>query len=296
MLKEGIKMTNDYDEPNSETTEFEESKSFSEIKEVASKNIGQMLHDLKDFELAIKEEQIPDIYRIYNGRLHDELKKTSNANHEIDKLLTKKIHDSFMTTFPFMRHHEKVSETLNYYRIGDYYRQRAAVGIDTSIPEIFVIPKIDSEWEAFIADHDDLMKQIEQEIDQLTANTITAKAQIEKLDEKIKELNQKEKAIENTKGFFNRGKTDEELDMILKQKEELTAQRAKWLPYVEEREKTAQQKAILENKYQQVRLNRALVTKEFRQIKRYFGGLEELQEQLSTFITEYLNEGGKEND
>ncbi|MEG0079085.1 MAG: viral A-type inclusion protein, partial [Enterococcus sp.] len=72
-------MTNDYEEINSQITDLEESESFSEIKEVASKNIGQMLHDLQDFEVAIKEERIPDIYRIYNGRLHDELKKTSNA-------------------------------------------------------------------------------------------------------------------------------------------------------------------------------------------------------------------------
>ncbi|BCA85681.1 hypothetical protein EsVE80_12040 [Enterococcus saigonensis] len=289
-------MTNDYDELNAETIESEDSKSFSEIKEVASKNIGQMLHDLQDFELAIKEERIPDIYRIYNGRLHDELKKTSNANHEIDQLLTKKIHDNFMASFPFMRHHEKISETLNYYRIGDYYRQRASIGIDASIPEIFIIPKIDSEWESFISDHESPMKKIEQEIDQLTANAITAKMQIEKLDEKLKELIQKEKAIENNKSFFNRGKTDEELETLLKQKEELSAQRAKWLPFVEEREKTLQQKEVLEIKYQQLRLNRALVIKEFRQIKRYFGDLEVLQKQLANFIAEYLNKGGKEND
>ncbi|OJG14025.1 hypothetical protein RU96_GL001455 [Enterococcus canintestini] len=292
-MKEGIKMNNDYEETDLKATEVENSKSFSEIKEVASKNIGQMLHDLQDFELAITEERIPDIYRIYNGRLHDELKKTSNANHEIDKLLTKKIHDSFLETFPFMQHHEKVSETLNYYRIGDYYRQRATVGIDASLPEIFIIPKIDSQWEAFITDHEGPMRQIEQEIDQLTANTIMAQKQIEKLDEEIKELNQKEKAVENTKGFFNRNKADEELDVIVKQKEELEKQRAQWLPYVEKREQTAQQKATLENNYQQLRLNRAVVIKEFRQINRYFGSLEDLQKQLQTFLADYLNQGGE---
>lgn len=293
MLKEGVKMTNDYEEINSQITDLEESESFSEIKEVASKNIGQMLHDLQDFEVAIKEERIPDIYRIYNGRLHDELKKTSNANHEIDKLLTKKIHDSFMSTFPFMEHHEKVSATLNYYRIGDYYRQRATVGIDASVPEIFIIPKIDNEWEAFVTDHEGSLKKIEQEMDQLTANTIMAKTQIEQLDEQIKELKQKEKAIENAKGFFNRGKTDEELEILVKQREDLENQRVKWLPYIEKKEQTAQQKATLESKYQQVRLNRALITKEFRQIKRYFGSLEDLQEQLQTFLANYLDKGGK---
>ena len=47
-------------------------------KEVASKNIGQMLQDLQAFETAIEKEDIPEIYRIYNGRLHKRLKETSN--------------------------------------------------------------------------------------------------------------------------------------------------------------------------------------------------------------------------
>ena len=55
MVKEGIKMNNDYEETDLKATEVEDSKSFSEIKEVASKNIGQMLHDLQDFELQKNE-------------------------------------------------------------------------------------------------------------------------------------------------------------------------------------------------------------------------------------------------
>ena len=45
-----------------------EEVSFGDIKQVASKNIGQMLQDLQDFEVAIEKEDIPEIYRIYNGR------------------------------------------------------------------------------------------------------------------------------------------------------------------------------------------------------------------------------------
>ena len=53
-----------------------EEVSFGDIKQVASKNIGQMLQDLQDFEVAIEKEDIPEIYRIYNGRLHKQLKET----------------------------------------------------------------------------------------------------------------------------------------------------------------------------------------------------------------------------
>ena len=47
-----------------------------------------------------------------------ELKETSNQNHEIDELLARKIHDSFVATFPFMIHADRISPTVHYYKIG----------------------------------------------------------------------------------------------------------------------------------------------------------------------------------
>ncbi|WP_368252388.1 viral A-type inclusion protein, partial [Enterococcus sp. 2201sp1_2201st1_B8_2201SCRN_220225] len=208
-----------------QTESNQENTTFDEIKHVASANIGQMLQDLQEFDVAIKAERIPDIYRIYNGRLHGELKKTSNQNHEIDRLLTQKIHDSFMAAFPFMVHKEKISETMNYYTISEYYRERPMIGIDASIPEIFIIPKIDSEWQRFMPRADGLMRNeeihaLESELNELEAKSISAKSQLEKVNEELKELKNQEAAIENTKGFFNRGKVEEELEPILKRRAE----------------------------------------------------------------------------
>ncbi len=60
-------------------------------------NIGQMLQDLQDFEVAIEKEDIPEIYRIYNGRLHKQLKK-----HQIKIMrltnYSRKFHDNFTQT------------------------------------------------------------------------------------------------------------------------------------------------------------------------------------------------------
>lgn len=261
--------------------------SFDAIKEVASKNITQMLHDLQAFETAITEERIPEIYRIYNGRLHEELKKTSNAHHEIDQLLVQKIHDNFMERFPFMVHLEKISETINYYKIGEYYRERATIGIDASIPEIFVIPAVDREWARF-NEKEDIVESIERQMDELSAKEIAAQSEIVKLDEKIKELKQKETAIENTKGFFNRGKVDEELAEINDQREKLEAKKAEWLPFVENQSRAGQEKEYLQQEHVRMRLKRAIVGKEFRLIDRYFGSMEEMRRQLKDFLDNYL--------
>lgn len=261
--------------------------SFDAIKEVASKNITQMLHDLQAFETAITEERIPEIYRIYNGRLHEELKKTSNAHHEIDQLLVQKIHDNFMERFPFMVHLEKISETINYYKIGEYYRERATIGIDASIPEIFVIPAVDREWARF-NEKEDIVESIERQMDELSAKEIAAQSEIAKLDEKIKELKQKETAIENTKGFFNRGKVDEELAEINDQREKLEAKKAEWLPFVENQSRAGQEKEYLQQEHVRMRLKRAIVGKEFRLIDRYFGSMEEMRRQLKDFLDNYL--------
>ncbi|MDB7416167.1 viral A-type inclusion protein, partial [Enterococcus faecium] len=47
-----------------------ESSSFYDIKEKASMNLSQLLEDLQAFEKAVREEDIPEIYRLYNGRLN----------------------------------------------------------------------------------------------------------------------------------------------------------------------------------------------------------------------------------
>ncbi|MFV0557644.1 MAG: viral A-type inclusion protein [Enterococcus sp.] len=287
------------EETTTSTPESEVSRNtsqFNEIKEVASKNIGQMLQDLQAFEVAIAEDNIPDIYRIYNGRLHEELKRTSNTNHEIDQLLAQKIHDGFMETFPFMVHHAKISETMNYYRVGNYYRERPVIGIDSSAPEIFIIPKIDEEWAKFKSGKQDVLASIERQMDELSAKVITAQGEITKFDEQIKKIRQEEKNVTDAKGFFNRSKTDEELEALEKQVEELEAKKAAWIPYAEDRSKVGKEKEKLELERQKIRLEKAVVEKEFRLIERYFGGLEGMQEQIISFLASYLKPKGEASD
>ncbi|MDT2757831.1 viral A-type inclusion protein [Enterococcus asini] len=278
-----------------QTESNQENTTFDEIKHVASANIGQMLQDLQEFDVAIKAERIPDIYRIYNGRLHGELKKTSNQNHEIDRLLTQKIHDSFMAAFPFMVHKEKISETMNYYTISEYYRERPMIGIDASIPEIFIIPKIDSEWQRFMPRADGLMRNeeihaLESELNELEAKSISAKSQLEKVNEELKELKNQEAAIENTKGFFNRGKVEEELEPILKRRAELEEKQEEWQQYVDDRQFVTAKSATIKNRMKEVRLARALVEKERRLIEKYFGSLEEMTTQINQFVAAYLGQ------
>ncbi len=294
IVKEGEPLTEETIDQH-QTESNQENTTFDEIKHVASANIGQMLQDLQEFDVAIKAERIPDIYRIYNGRLHGELKKTSNQNHEIDRLLTQKIHDSFMAAFPFMVHKEKISETMNYYTISEYYRERPMIGIDASIPEIFIIPKIDSEWQRFMPRADGLMRNeeihaLESELNELEAKSISAKSQLEKVNEELKELKNQEAAIENTKGFFNRGKVEEELEPILKRRAELEEKQEEWQQYVDDRQFVTAKSATIKNRMKEVRLARALVEKERRLIEKYFGSLEEMTNQINQFVAAYLGQ------
>ncbi len=87
------------EETNADQDTGQESSSFYDIKEKASMNLSQLLEDLQAFEKAVREEDIPEIYRLYNGRLNEELKRSSNENHEIDQLLMRKIHDRFYRNF-----------------------------------------------------------------------------------------------------------------------------------------------------------------------------------------------------
>ena len=163
-----------------------ESSSFYDIKEKASMNLSQLLEDLQAFEKAVREEDIPEIYRLYNGRLNEELKRSSNENHEIDQLLMRKIHDRFLQEFPFMEQVESISPTMSYYKIGTYYHDRPTIGIDASLPEIFVLPRIDEEWEKYSEPE---TTDYDKKINELDAKVITAQTEIERLDEQIKEIN-----------------------------------------------------------------------------------------------------------
>ncbi|WP_312499574.1 hypothetical protein [Enterococcus sp.] len=268
-----------------------EEATFVDIKHVASKNIGQMLQDLQDFETAIENEDIPEIYRIYNGRLHKQLKETSNQNHEIDELLARKIHDHFTLTFPFMLHCEKVSPTVHYYKIGTYFHERATIGIDASIPEIFVIPQIDDEWDKFQRGNREMLTSIEKQIDQLEAKRITAISEVKTIQEKIDQVSAAEKELTETKGFFNRTKVEEELEQLTNERKALEDKRKEWERYTNNEEEITYEKERLQKKYQNLRLKKAIVEKEFRQIDAYFGSFEDFSAKLITFLNRYT---GKE--
>jgi len=268
-----------------------EEATFVDIKHVASKNIGQMLQDLQDFETAIENEDIPEIYRIYNGRLHKQLKETSNQNHEIDELLARKIHDHFTLTFPFMLHCEKVSPTVHYYKIGTYFHERATIGIDASVPEIFVIPQIDDEWDKFQRGNREMLTSIEKQIDQLEAKRITAISEVKTIQEKIDQVSAAEKELTETKGFFNRTKVEEELEQLTNERKALEDKRKEWERYTNNEEEITYEKERLQKKYQNLRLKKATVEKEFRQIDAYFGSFEDFSAKLITFLNRYT---GKE--
>ena len=282
-------MTDELNDLSTEPTTDDLTVNFDEIKEVASKNINSMLKDLQDFEQAIKTENIPDIYRIYKGRLHKELKDTSNQNHEIDALLSKKLHDSFIQKFPFMVYVKKVSPTIHYYKVDTYYRERATICLDASIPEISILPTISEEWEEYKLNITDKLAKIEQEIDQIDANLIAAQTELKHLDQKLKALTQQRATIDSNKGFFGRGKTDDETESLDKQINQLQEQKEKWLPYIQSKEATNQQKEKLMQQYEETRLQHALITKEQRLIVQHFGSIEGMYQQLAEFLTEFLN-------
>ncbi|GBD68326.1 hypothetical protein GCM10025886_13760 [Tetragenococcus halophilus subsp. flandriensis] len=273
---------------NEDSTDKLQGPSFDEIKEVAFQNVGSMLKDLQAFEQAIQNEDIAEIYRIYKGKLHEELKKTSNKNHEIDELLAQKIHDSFTQAFPFIHHEQKISPTMNYYRLGDYYRERATIGIDASTPEIFVLPNIDKEWREFAPGKRDALNKIEKEMDELDANIITAESEISNIDEQIKEIENEKASVENTKGLFNRNKTEEEIEDLDNKLQALAEKREGWLPYIEDKSKTNKQREQLMKNHHDMRLKQAVVTKEFRLIQQYFGSLKAMNQQIQDFLTAYL--------
>ena len=277
-----------------------ESSSFYDIKEKASMNLSQLLEDLQAFEKAVREEDIPEIYRLYNGRLNEELKRSSNENHEIDQLLMRKIHDRFLQEFPFMEQVESISPTMSYYKIGTYYHDRPTVGIDASLPEIFVLPKIDEEWEKYSQPE---TTDYDKKINELDAKVITAQTEIERLNEQIKEINRQMTDLDDNKGFLNRKKIEEEIQELEKKKQVLSNEKLGWLPYIETPETIQQQKEALKQEARADQLRAAIVEKEQRQISRYFGSKEGFGQAIHEFLMNYLgnenpnnqsNEGGSE--
>lgn len=276
-----------------------ESSSFYDIKEKASMNLSQLLEDLQAFEKAVREEDIPEIYRLYNGRLNEELKRSSNENHEIDQLLMRKIHDRFLQEFPFMEQVESISPTMSYYKIGTYYHDRPTIGIDASLPEIFVLPKIDEEWEKYSQPE---TTDYDKKINELDAKVITAQTEIERLNEQIKEINRQMTDLDDNKGFLNRKKIEEEIQELEK-KQVLSNEKLGWLPYIETPETIQQQKEALKQEARADQLRAAIVEKEQRQISRYFGSKEGFGQAIHEFLMNYLgnenpnnqsNEGGSE--
>lgn len=263
----------------------EDDTTFFDIKEKASTNLSQLLEDLQAFERAVREENIPEIYQLYNGHLNEELKKSSNENHEIDQLLMRKIHDRFIQEFPFMELVEKISPTMSYYKIGTYYHERPTIGIDASLPEIFVLPQIDEEWGTYANQEPD---DYSQQINELDAKVITAKAEIDRLDGELKEVDRQISDLDDTKGFLNRKKIDEEIQELKKQKQALSNEKLDWMPYLEAPEKIQNQKAALLNEAKANQLRAAIVEKEQRQINRYFGGIEGFSQTIHHFLMNYL--------
>ncbi|MBK4874795.1 viral A-type inclusion protein [Enterococcus faecium] len=277
-----------------------ESSSFYDIKEKASMNLSQLLEDLQAFEKAVREEDIPEIYRLYNGRLNEELKRSSNENHEIDQLLMRKIHDRFLQEFPFMEQVESISPTMSYYKIGTYYHDRPTIGIDASLPEIFVLPRIDEEWEKYSQPE---TTDYDKKINELDAKVITAQTEIERLDEQVKEINRQMTDLDDNKGFLNRKKIEEEIQELEKKKQVLSNEKLGWLPYIETPETIQQQKEALKQEARADQLRAAIVEKEQRQISRYFGSKEGFGQAIHEFLMNYLgnenpnnqsNEGGSE--
>lgn len=270
-------------------SEQQSASSFKEIKEVASKNIHSLLEDLHDFEVAIREEKIQDIYRIYNGRLHQELKKTSNQHNEIDTLLSQKLHESLMTSYPFMRQVKKVSPTVYHYQIDQYYHERPTIFMDASVPALFVLPEIKEEWTKPLKTIEEELQSLEEQMDSIEAKKINARVAVKEIDDKLLLLKNERLSIEQNKGFFNRGKIEEDLEAIQKKQDALHQEKETWIPYLNSPLETNEEIEHLVKMYEEKRLKRAIIIKELRLITQHFGSYEVLEQQLSDFLINYLN-------
>lgn len=271
------------------TTEEAQDLSFHEIKKVATQNIGALLKDLQDFEEAINQENIQDIYRIYNGRLNKELRENSNKNHEIDELLSSKIHESLIRSFPFLRQATKESPSVFYYQVDQYYRQRATIYLDSNIPELYIFPEILEEWQSPQTSYKEELNELESKMDEIEAKKINAKIAVGQLDAQLHALKLDQTNIESNKSFFNRAKIDEDLEVVHRKQRELYEQRKTWMPYLatDDSQVHLEKEALLQE-YEEKRIQNAVITKELRLINKHFGSVEAMEQALNSFLEAYL--------
>jgi len=111
------------------------------------------------------------------------------------------------------------------------------------------------------------------------------------IQEKIDQVSAAEKELTETKGFFNRTKVEEELEQLTNERKALEDKRKEWERYTNNEEEITYEKERLQKKYQNLRLKKAIVEKEFRQIDAYFGSFEDFSAKLITFLNRYT---GKE--
>ena len=180
---------------------------------------------------------------------------------------------------------------MHYYKLGTYYHERATIGIDASIPEIFVIPEIDEEWEKFQRGDREMLTAIEQQMDKLEAKRITALSEVKEIQNQIDKLTASVNELSESKGFFNRTKIDEELEQLTSERKALEAKRREWERYSNNDEEVFAEKERLQQQYQTLRLKKAIVEKEFRQIDTFFGSFDEFTAKIMAFLAHYT---GKE--
>lgn len=271
-----------------ENETMQEELSFVEAKATASKNISQLLEDLKSFEKAIQTEDVAEIYRIYQGKLHKELKETSNQNHEIDDLLAKKLHHGFLARFPYMQLIQKVSPTIYYYKIDQYYRQRPTIVMDVSVPKIYIQSTVLNEWRNFDENDQSELLKLENKMNQLDVQNLTWQSEVAELETTLQQLNRQIEQTVQQKTIFNRVKNEEEYQQLLHSKEKLVQRIEQTKGKITNKSQQDQMKQAMENEYFELQLHRALIKKELRLLKKYAQSIEHLEAELMQFIADYL--------
>lgn len=271
-----------------ENETMQEELSFVEAKATASKNISQLLEDLKSFEKAIQTEDVAEIYRIYQGKLHKELKETSNQNHEIDDLLAKKLHHGFLARFPYMQLIQKVSPTIYYYKIDQYYRQRPTIVMDVSVPKIYIQSTVLNEWRNFDENDQSELLKLENKMNQLDVQNLTWQSEVAELETTLQQLNRQIEQTAQQKTIFNRVKNEEEYQQLLHSKEKLVQRIEQTKDKITNKSQQDQMKQAMENEYFELQLHRALIKKELRLLKKHAQSIEHLEAELMQFIADYL--------
>lgn len=271
-----------------ENETMQEELSFVEAKATASKNISQLLEDLKSFEKAIQTENVAEIYRIYQGKLHKELKETSNQNHEIDDLLAKKLHHGFLARFPYMQLIQKVSPTIYYYKIDQYYRQRPTIVMDVSVPKIYIQSTVLNEWRNFDENDQSELLKLENKMNQLDVQNLTWQSEVAELETTLQQLNKQIEQTAQQKTIFNRVKNEDEYQQLLLSKEKLVQRIEQTKDKITNKLQQDQMKQAMANEYFELQLHRALIKKELRLLQKHAQSIEHLEAELMQFIADYL--------